>query len=262
MYYKFWAKTLLHLVTPGGYGYHRTLRRHYDPGYVHERDKHPVRRKHQGSSGWQQSRQSTVLYRDYASYDEYTEHQRQKFDEILKMSGGFSNKVVVGYRLKFYRRFRHLSSILPYDARIVCAGARQGTEVDVLRDLGFRNAYGIDLNPGPENPLVRLGDFMHMSEATSSVDLIYTNCVDHAFSLDDFFAEHARVITDGGYALYDLRMSEGMAGPFESVAWRNDEDVFLMMLRYFKTVLRVEVDSNWKWILLQGKRVTVPKAGG
>ncbi len=251
---RFWIKTALYLLTPGGYGYYRNLRCHYDSNYVHERDKHPVRRKHYSSSGWQQQRQGKVIYRDYENYTEYVTHQQRKFDEILKIGGGFSNKEVTGYRLKFYRRFRWLPSFLPKDACIVCAGARQGTEVEVLRDLGFINAYGIDLNPGPENPFVQAGDFMQMDDADSSVDLIYTNCVDHAFNLDDFFAEHARVIKPEGYALYDLRIeTAGSARPFEAVAWESDKDVFLMMLRYFKTVLRVEVDSGWKRVLLQGK---------
>jgi len=253
---RFWIKTALYLLTPGGYGNYRNLHRYYDSNYVHERDSHPVRRKHYASSGWQQQQQGEVVYRDYENYAEYLTHQRQKFDEMLKIRGGFSNKEVTGYRLRFYRRFRWLPSFLPKDACIVCAGARQGMEVEVLRDLGFINAYGIDLNPGPENPFVQVGDFMHIDNTDSSVDLIYTNCVDHAFNLDDFFAEHARVIKPEGYALYDLAM--GGAGPFEAVAWESDEDVFLMMLRYFKTVLRVEVDSDWKWILLQGKREAKP----
>ena len=39
---------------------------------------------------------------------------------------------------------------------------------EVLRQLGFRNAYGIDLNPGPENELVRVGDFNRLEETDGS----------------------------------------------------------------------------------------------
>ncbi|MGB7839342.1 MAG: hypothetical protein WBL40_14650, partial [Terrimicrobiaceae bacterium] len=49
---KFWAKTFLHLVTPGGFGYIRTLRAGRDASYIHERDKHEVRHKHHGGGGW------------------------------------------------------------------------------------------------------------------------------------------------------------------------------------------------------------------
>jgi hypothetical protein len=49
---KFWVKTFLHLVTPGGFGYIRKLRTGRDSSYVHERDKHEVRYKHHGGGGW------------------------------------------------------------------------------------------------------------------------------------------------------------------------------------------------------------------
>lgn len=253
---KFWIKTYLYKYTPGGYGYYRYLRRFADSKYVHERDKHPIRHKHYGQEGWKQEQEQTVTYRDYENYDEYVIHQKQKFGEILKIYGGFNNKVITNYRLKFYSRFKHLRGLLPDKASIICLGARQGTEVEVLQDLGFKNAYGIDLNPGPNNPYVRVGDFMKLDNQTSSVDLIYTNCVDHAFNLEDFFAEHARVIKENGYAFYDIgRQSEtDNVGPFETVSWENEEYLFIMMLRYFKQVIRVHTGKKWKWILLQGKR--------
>jgi hypothetical protein len=252
---KFWLKTALYRWTPGGYGYSRYMRLYRDEGYIHERDMHLVRRKHHGEMGWQQHWQDGLLYRDYADYDEYRTHQQQKFDEILKLKGGFNNKVIAEYRLKFYRRFKYISKLLPQTACIVCAGARQGTEVEVLHDLGFKNTYGIDLNPGPDNSWVRFGDFMHMENDTSSVDLIYSNCVDHAFNLADFLAEHRRVIQPNGYILYDLALASGSAlGPFEAVAWQSEESLIKLMLHYFETIVRVESEPGWKWVLFQGKR--------
>ena len=47
----FWLRQPLYRWTPGGFGYYRKLRRYADPGYVHERDKHPVRAKHHDSEG-------------------------------------------------------------------------------------------------------------------------------------------------------------------------------------------------------------------
>ncbi len=250
----FWIKTALHFVTPGGFGYHRKLQRQMDPSYVHERDKHPVRLKHHGGGGWKEE-EGGVRQRDYASYDEYLTHQKQKLDEMLKVKGGFSNRDALNFRLKFFRRFKHLSGMLPGDATMVCCGARQGTEVEVLRDLGFHKACGIDLNPGPNNPFVERGDFMHLENADSSVDLIYSNCVDHSFDLDAFFGEHARVLKPEGYALYELgvNMEEG-GGAFEAVAWERTEDIFLKLLQYFGHLIRVEREPQWMWVLLQGRR--------
>jgi SAM-dependent methyltransferase len=257
---RFWLKNLIYRLNFEGYGYYRHLKTYNDPTYVHERDKHPVRFKHYGSEGWSTETQGAIRYRQYDNYEEYITHQQQKFDEMLKLSGGFNLHKIVGFRKRFYSRFKHLKPLLPPSATIICAGARQGTEVEVLWDLGFKNAYGIDLNPGPNNPYVRKGDFMHMDAPTSSVDLLYTNCVDHAFNLEDFFAEHARVIKPDGYVLYDISLqAESGAGPFEAVAWETDEDLFLLMLKYFQTVIKVESEQPaWKWVLLRGKREVVP----
>lgn len=224
----------------------------YNPNHVHSRDKHSVRYKHHGQGGWKTHKEDGFHYRDYEDYDEYLTHQVQKFDEMLKAKGGFAGREIASYRYKFYRRFRYLPAFLPNSAHILCAGARQGTEVEVLRDLGFSNAYGIDLNPGPDNKLVRVGDFMHLQNEDSSLDMIYCNAVDHAFNLDSFFAEHARAIRPNAYALYDIAIGEG--GAFEAVEWKSEEAVFMLMLKYFKKAIKVETEHDWKWVLLQGKK--------
>ena len=254
IYSKFWIKTLLHRLTPGGFGHMRKLRSQTDPNYLHERDKHPVRQKHHGAGGWKEADGDGLQQRDSADYEEYLTHQKLKLDEMLKMKGGFSNEDVFNYRVRFYLRFRHLPARLNPNARMLCMGARQGTEVEVLRDLGFPHATGIDLNPGPDNPLVKPGDFMKLDYPDSSLDLLYTNCIDHAFDLDAFFAEHARVMKPDGYVLYDLaaNMEEG-GGAFEAVAWKRTEVIFEKLLRRFKKLVHVEREEQWMWVLLQGK---------
>lgn len=251
----FWTKTFLHLVTPGGYGSIRKLRAGRDATYNHERDKHEVRKKHHGQGGWKAGEEEGFKKRDYASYEEYTTHQKLKLEEMVKIKGGFSNFDIFDYRLKFYARFRHLKGRLPRDARILCCGARQGTEVEVLRDLGFHQATGIDLNPGPDNPLVSSGDMMHLEAPNDSLDLIYTNCVDHAFDLDSMLAEHARALKPTGFLLYDIGINmEAGGGPFEAISWQHTEDVVLRMLGTFQSLVHVERDSQWLWVLVGEKR--------
>jgi SAM-dependent methyltransferase len=239
------------LRTPFSYGYYRELQKYRDASYNHERDKHPVRQKHYGKEGWKPVHDGDFQYRDYSSYDEYVAHQSQKLNEILKLKGGFSNSVILDYRKKFYKRFCHLPSLLDKSAKILCLGARQGTEVEVLWDMGYKNTIGLDLNPGPDNPYVKPGDFMALEYPDSSVDMVYSNCIDHAFDLSKFFQEHARVVKSGGYALYDIGIYGLGLGTFEAVGWESEESVFLLALKYFKNVLKVEIDGEWKWILLQ-----------
>jgi SAM-dependent methyltransferase len=246
----FWVATPLYRWTPGGFGRYRALRRARDETYIHERDKHPVRRKHFEREGWRDSYEQGIRRRDYADYDEYLVHQQQKLDEVLKLGGFFENTTVDALRRRFYRRFRHLVPLLPRRAEILCAAARQGTEVEVLRELGFRKAYGIDLNPGPANELVRKGDFHRLDAEDASLDLIYSNSLDHAFDLDRLLVEHRRALKDEGYALYDLPVDQE-GGPAEAIAWRDDRVIFTALLAHFERVIRVETDEGWKWVLLQ-----------
>lgn len=196
---------------------------------------------------------SHCVYRNYESYDEYVNHQKEKYIRILE-KGGFNNIVITDYRLRFYRRFKFFRYILKPTSMIICAGARQGTEVEVLRDLGFKKAIGIDLNPGPNNPYVKQGDFMKMDFMDSSVDALYSNCVDHAISLEQFFAESMRVLKPDGYVCYDLSISENRSGGYESTAWKADIEIIKTMLMFFKDIVHVEEDDGWKWILLKGKK--------
>lgn len=258
--FKFWTKTALYRLAPGGYGYYRHLKQFRDYNYLHSRDKHPVRNKHyRGEEGWRkQSEEASLRYRDYANYEEYLTHQKQKLDEILKLNGGFSNQSIASYRRTFYRRFKVLPQYLPESAYIICAGARQGTEVEVLQDLGFKNAYGIDLNPGPDNQWVRPGDFMKLENADNSVDMIYSNCLDHAFDLDAMFKEHARVLKPDGYVLYDITTVGG--GAFEAVEWNSAEAILQAVLHHFKTLLEANREEAWLWVLLSGKHSLQAKA--
>lgn len=245
---KFWVKNYLYYYTPGGYGYYRDLQKCRDDNFDFEKDKHEVRKKHHGKGGWKEEREDGLQVRDYSDYDEYVDHQSQKWDEMLKGSGGFSNDIVCAYRNKFYNRFKYLERYIKKDANILCAGARQGTEVEVLQDIGYANAYGIDLNPGPDNPWVKKGDFMNLEAKDDSLDLVYCNAVDHAYNLDGFFEEHVRALKPMGYALYEVGV-DADGGAFEAVDWDNDAVIFQKILTYFKRVVKVEVDYGWQWML-------------
>lgn len=249
---RFYVNTLLTALVPGGWGYPRKLRKMLDPGFDPKRDLAPSRSKHFGHEGWKEKQNAQGFkYRNYSSYEEYKEHQGSKFDEILRLYGGFSRRVLLRYRFQFFDRFKNLPKILPLSAKMLCCGARQGTEVEVLREIGFVNAFGIDLNPGPANPYVTEGDFLALKAKDGELDFIYSNAVDHAFDLDQMFREHARAVRPGGYVMYDIAIQEG--GAFEAVHWETDEDVFRLLLKHFKRVEMVRIDKGrkWKTVLLQ-----------
>ncbi|MGA1540452.1 MAG: methyltransferase domain-containing protein, partial [Chthoniobacterales bacterium] len=104
-------------------------------------------------------------------------------------------------------------------------------------------------------PLVETGDMMKLALPDDSLDLLYTNCVDHSFDLDAMIGEHARVLKPNGYLLYDIAFNEDEgAGVWESILWEREEDVIRRLLEKFRELVRVERERGWIWVLVRGKR--------
>ncbi|MFL6590586.1 MAG: class I SAM-dependent methyltransferase [Chthoniobacterales bacterium] len=156
--------------------------------------------------------------RRYASYADYLEHQAAKLE-----THSFGN-----YDADFRRVLRERLSALDINwpgQSVLCLGARIGTEVKAFLDLGAA-ATGIDLNPGENNPHVVFGDFHHLPAETNSLDVVYTNSLDHAFDLDRVAKEVRRVLKPNGVFIVEAVHGRDRGinpGFFESFFWENIE---------------------------------------
>jgi len=86
---------------------------------------------------------------------------------------------------------------------VLCIGARAGGEVRAFTSLGAF-AVGIDLEPESSSEFVLKGNAMKLQFASGSVDLIFTNVVDHIPSLEQFAQEVARVLKRDGVFFADV----------------------------------------------------------
>ena len=242
---KFWANTFLDLLLPKGYGFHSTLK-----GKPSAKDVLKAKKTLNKANKLQwKINKDGIKSRNYSSEEDYRSHQSAKLDLIIGKGHGWKKKQILEYRLKFKSRFKELQSILDVNSKCLCLGARQGTEVLVLRELGFKNSIGIDLNPGPNNPLVNVGDFMNLEFPDNNFDFIYSNCLDHALNLDDFFREQVRVLKVTGLFIIDISTSED-AGHFESQEWERPEYVLIKSLKYFKNIKFLKREKRWFWVLI------------
>ena len=157
-----------------------------------------------------------MAQRRYASYEEYLEHQKSKLDRVRHRLDETEDEDLSD----FTRRFQ-LCTELSEARSVLCLGARVGTEVEALHDLGYF-AVGIDLNPGENNRWVLPGDFHHVQFPDSSVDAIYTNCLDHVFDLPKVCTEVVRLLRPRGLFIADVLpgFEEGWTpGAYESNHW-------------------------------------------
>jgi SAM-dependent methyltransferase len=157
-----------------------------------------------------------VLSRQYRSYDEYVAHQRS----------GLAHIDLSAYDVEFREALRERMrsvDIVRRGSTVLCLAARVGSEVKAFMDLGCF-AVGIDLNNRKENPYVLYGDFHHLVFADHSVDVIYTNSLDHAFDLDKLLGEVRRVLAPTGALVLEAAIGEnqGMSPGFYEATWWKD----------------------------------------
>jgi len=130
---------------------------------------------------WRNGATEKFKTRVYSSYEEYLEHQKQKLEYIDL------EEYDVKYRDVLLERLRKLYFLKP-GMTVLCLGARLGTEVKAFLDIGCF-AIGIDLNPGCDNRYIVYGDFHNLQFASSSVDVIFTNALDHVFDMRQMIEE-------------------------------------------------------------------------
>lgn len=181
-------------------------------------DKRAAKRQRFESERWEHG--GELSRRRYGSYEEYLQHQASKLDGIEERLRENQDAELV----EFTERFRACRS-LARARTVLCLGARLGTEVRALLDLGHF-AVGIDLNPGPDNAWVLPGDFHHLVFPDGSVDAVYSNALDHVFDLDRVVGEVSRVLVPGGVFVAEIETGyeEGhVPGDFEAIHWRDSD---------------------------------------
>jgi SAM-dependent methyltransferase len=183
----------------------------------------------------------TFQKRSYDSYAAYLEHQKAKLE--THEFGGYDEE----FRAVLHERLAALD--IEWQGRsVLCLGARIGSEVKTFLELGAF-AVGIDLNPGEENRYVVHGDFHDLQFAPNSVDVVYTNSLDHAFDIDRLAKEVRKVLKPDGLFLVEAVQGQNQGinpGFFESFFWKNiDELVRLFERAGFKVSRRTPITHPW-----------------
>ena len=131
---------------------------------------------------------------------------------------------------------------------VLCLAARIGTEVKAFLDLRAF-AVGIDLNPGADNRYVVHGDFHDLQFAPGSIDVVYTNSLDHAFDIDRIAKEVLKVLKPDGVFLVEAVQGRDKGtnpGFFESFFWKNiDELIRQIAAAGFAVAKRSPITRPW-----------------
>lgn len=154
-----------------------------------------------------------ITFVNYKSYEDYVTHQKSKaphggdLHKALSKGGELWESDCRGFKLIFESN-KELMSLIPSIQNALCLGARTGQEVYVLRELGIKEALGIDLNDDP--PLVIEGDVHDLEFEDASYDFIFSNIFDHVLYPDKFISEIERVLKPNGHCLLHVDSSNSM----------------------------------------------------
>lgn len=177
-------------------------------------------------------------YRKYDDYDQYVRHQKSKAAGWKHEPSSVRMKNLKSRISRILEAFPQLKS--RQEGVVICLGARFGEEVLCFRELGFKKSLGIDLEPSLSSGVVIAGDFHHLPYADSSVSVVYTNSMDHAFDLKRVADECMRVLIPGGLVALEVctdsrltvdgRDKSGLlhiekSNTYESVIWGSTDDV-------------------------------------
>lgn len=198
-------------------------------GKARRRKDKRARREAKFESGERWQRADTgFAARRYTSYEDYVQHQASKLDAVYERRKE-KDEVEI---FEFQRRFSTCAELVGKRV-VLCLGARLGTEVKALHQLGYFG-IGIDLNPGPSNEWVLYGDFHRLAFPDGAVDAVYTNALDHVFDLGRVLVEARRVLNADGVLIVDLLpgYEEGFTpGEFEATHWPRAEALLLEIER-------------------------------
>lgn len=203
----------------------------------------------------------SLRYRKYKSYEKYIRHQSRKLDEGIRVKKKRFlpekfNDNVRSFVLRF-TEFRHFIT----GGKIVCLGARLGEEVVALRDMGFEDTIGVDINPGKNNQYVIECDFHKMPFKDNSFDLVFTNSLDHMWDLNILSKEISRVLKTGGKFIAEISHIKGTQkskinlverkANYESVIWDSDIDIINGFSQYFRMLDKFESKYHRIIVLFQ-----------
>lgn len=176
--------------------------------------------------------------RVYRTYEDYTTHQKSKLD-CLDLSN-----YDIEYREALRKRLEKLD-FLRHGMTVLCLAARIGTEVKSFLDIGCL-AIGIDLNPGENNRYVVYGDFHDIQFPSNSVDVIFTNSLDHTFNIEKLIDETKRVLKPNGFLIVEAIRgdSEGIRPAFyESFSWSKIDDLVSLFENFqFRLIKRFAIN--------------------
>lgn len=199
-----------------------------------------------------------IRTRIYDNEAVYLDKQAEK----LNRRPGFAANYSLGLRGRLSKTLLTLTDYIGPHQNVVCLGARVGGEVGAFIDAGHY-AVGVDINPGEANRQVLYGDFHNLVFANESVDIVYTNSLDHALHMDELIKEVHRVLKPGGIFLTENKggikepgFKPAKSDAYDCTEWKSLKHLIAYIQnRGFRSVHRYRFKGFTPWGILYRKTI-------
>tara|TARA_Y100001978_G_C23580821_1_gene378877 strand:+ start:51 stop:743 length:693 start_codon:yes stop_codon:yes gene_type:complete len=194
------------------------------------------------------SNKKIIYLNKHKNYSDYLKHQKDKTTNPEKIKIWLGKEWDIKY-YGFLEIFKRNKQYLKNKKKALCLGSRTGQEVKALYDLGI-DALGIDLVPFP--PYTIEGDIHNINIAKNSIDLIFTNIVDHSLYPERFCSEMARVCKKNGHII--IHLQKGIDGDNYSENMIQNPDIIIRFFDDFELCENRKIKNsfdlmNWEIIL-------------
>jgi len=173
------------------------------------------------------------------STDNYEAYKKRQWKEInrlyeLKL---FSKHIDLISKLSVNKNFRK-------DGKVLCIGARYGTEVEVFKQLGFSNITAIDIYPRSENVIE--ADMHSLPFSDNSFDIIYTHhSLDHSLFPEKAVKEMYKVSKKTAFWIHTIPFND--YGKEEAIDFDSSNEIITFFEEYTSEIIyQQEVIRNQK----------------
>ncbi len=184
----------------------------------------------------------------YDSYEEYLKHQKVKTTDQIRIHKWQNDEWEIKYN-GFREIFSRNNKYIKNKNNAICLGARTGQEVKALIDLGV-NAIGIDLVAFP--PYTVEGDIHNLQFKDNTVDLEFTNIMDHSLYPEIFISEMERVCAIDGIIILHLQLGHNIDPFTENIIHKPNKIInFFKKCKVLdsKSIKNLHDQMHWELIL-------------
>ena len=199
-----------------------------------------INKKYSFNTTKKQDTKSPFSKLDFKNYEEYLTKQKSKLD-VKGKNCLWLKEYAAAYKVLLIDCLAGFSGMTG-GKTCLCLGARLGTEVEIFNEFGMF-AVGIDLNPGEENKYVVTGDASDIQYPENSVNVVYTNSLDHFLKIEKVIEEVKRVLISGGFFIF-LISSKQEEDEYDAIRWKGIEPIIdYLSEKGFSLVGRKKLDD-------------------